>query len=1221
MRFSGRGIAAIVGPNGCGKSNLSDAISWVLGEQSAKSLRGARMEDVIFAGTRDRKPMGMAQVTMTLVDPLGRTPIPGVRPAADAAPMQPQPEAGAGFTLDAPGKEQEIIITRRLYRSGDSDYLINGRQARLRDIQELFMGTGLGPESYAIIEQGRIGQILSSKPLDRRLVIEEAAGISKFKNKRRLAEAKLEGAKQNLTRVFDILEEVSRQVNSLKRQAGKARRYEELKGELDTQLRVALTGRYRLLEQEATRVAAELDAASQRHQELRAGVVEREQGLTEARATFYQLEANLTEARKRLAEVRIEAERTRGQIDSQARQVASIDQRLQQGETETEELAKRLASLEQERAHLSTQLEQLARQAAEARENLAAKNEEKEVLQSQLRQREHGLEQSRQQVVRLLGEASSLKNQLAQIDSFLAGLERDTARVRKDEEVAEADLARLNEARTGFADQLTARQQDLETTQEQRRTVDEELQARRAGAQETRKRLDALRGETSRLRARRDSLDEILSHRAYTTEAVKRLFTAVERGQTDGFKPAGVLADFVDLAHPQFEKATEEFLHEELEYVVVKTWDDAQRGLDVLRADLDGRATFLVEPHLNSDGPAVGSSPAHEPAIGPETGIVGRLSEGIRFTNGLTNAPAALLPRLARCFLAESRESAQRLSTLYPDLFFLLSDGVCYHGHAVSGGKKTGTGPLALKRELREISSLFDARQAAQTAAQNELEQLEADIQMLSESQEQLRAAEQRQEKETLVLDQQLRKVAEELQRSTQRLAISRQELDRLTREAARNQETRQARAVAVEEKEQQRAEVERALGVDRSNLEGLKQSIQALAEEHSVLRVEVAGAEERRRGVEQAGQRLERQFAEVAQRRQNLLAELERLAVSRNRFLENNLQLEEGAVTLADQQSCFEKTVAALSEDEAARRSALTDAEEGIKTTRAAEAQAQEQRAQIELELVRRQSELRYLDETCRKDLNVPVAELAAASDAPPVDEMTVADAEEKVSEARRRIEALGPVNPEALAEFHEAQQRYDFLNTQRQDLLDSIRDTEKAITDIDTESRKRFTEAFAVINENFKTMFRSLFGGGVGEMRLTGEGDALEQGIEIVASPPGKRLQNVLLLSGGEKALTAVALLMAIFQYQPSPFCILDEVDAPLDEANTARLTNLIRDMGSQTQFILITHAKKTMEAAEMLYGVTMQEQGVSKLVSVKLLNPGAPPPTQPIQTAARV
>jgi chromosome segregation protein len=408
---------------------------------------------------------------------------------------------------------------------------------------------------------------------------------------------------------------------------------------------------------------------------------------------------------------------------------------------------------------------------------------------------------------------------------------------------------------------------------------------------------------------------------------------------------------------------------------------------------------------------------------------------------------------------------------------------------------------------------------------------------------------------------------------------------------------------------------------VDRSNLEGLKQSIQALAEEHSVLRVEVAGAEERRRGVEQAGQRLERQFAEVAQRRQNLLAELERLAVSRNRFLENNLQLEEGAVTLADQQSCFEKTVAALSEDEAARRSALTDAEEGIKTTRAAEAQAQEQRAQIELELVRRQSELRYLDETCRKDLNVPVAELAAASDAPPVDEMTVADAEEKVSEARRRIEALGPVNPEALAEFHEAQQRYDFLNTQRQDLLDSIRDTEKAITDIDTESRKRFTEAFAVINENFKTMFRSLFGGGVGEMRLTGEGDALEQGIEIVASPPGKRLQNVLLLSGGEKALTAVALLMAIFQYQPSPFCILDEVDAPLDEANTARLTNLIRDMGSQTQFILITHAKKTMEAAEMLYGVTMQEQGVSKLVSVKLLNPGAPPPTQPIQTAARV
>ena len=343
----------------------------------------------------------------------------------------------------------------------------------------------------------------------------------------------------------------------------------------------------------------------------------------------------------------------------------------------------------------------------------------------------------------------------------------------------------------------------------------------------------------------------------------------------------------------------------------------------------------------------------------------------------------------------------------------------------------------------------------------------------------------------------------------------------------------------------------------------------------------------------------------------------------------------------MQDELQNFENSVAALAAREAAERASLLAAEEDLKRLRQSAATAVEGRGQIELELVRRQSELKYLDETSRKDLNIPIADLAAemaqrpprqsaggrdrasaspseeTAEAAPIsaavqhmDECAVAEAEERVVEIRKRIEALGPVNPEAWHEYQEAHQRYDFLNAQRQDLLDSIRDTEKAINEIDTESRKRFNQAFAIINQNFKEMFTKLFGGGVGEMRLTGEGDTLEQGIEIVAQPPGKRLQNVLLLSGGEKALTAVALLMGIFRYQPSPFCVLDEVDAPLDEANVGRFTQLIKDMAAQTQFIVITHAKKTMEAAEGLYGVTMQEQGVSKLVSVRLSAPPPPP-----------
>jgi chromosome segregation protein len=1225
LRFAGSGVSAVVGPNGCGKSNLGDAISWVLGEQSAKSLRGSRMEDVIFAGTRDRKPLGMAQVTMVLVDPAGRTAIPGARPEKPVAGNGHSNGHTNGHGAQAGGgHEQEVTITRRLFRSGESEYLINGKIARLRDIQELFMGTGLGPESYAIIEQGRIGQILSSKPLDRRAIVEEAAGISKFRTKRRLAEAKLESARQNLARVFDILEEVGRQANSLKRQAGKARRYEELKGELDAALRVALAGRHYLLAQEAERIAAQLSAAAERYQRIAASVEAGEKALAESRTAAYKTEADLAEARKRHGEARIEAERTRGQIESQAGQARAIDQRLQDGEAEIEQLDQRLAQLERERENLEATLAELRAQAAEAAQRLGARTAERDAAQTRLSDSERGLETARQQAVRLLGEAAALKNQVGQIETYLSSLGRDSARVARDEESARLEIERLEAAKKELGERLAARQMELESVTGRRAEVESGLQAGRAAAQQTRRELDQSRAEASRLKARRDSLEEILSHRAYTTESVKRLFTAAGQGQVENFRPAGVLADFVDLTDSRFERATEEFLHDELEYVVVRSWEEAQRGVELLRGDLDGRATFLVEPGLVPGGKEVYAASVPEPAIGPETGIAGRLSEGLRFSNGLTGAPPALIPRLARCFLAESRESAQRLSTQYPELYFLLEDGVCYHGHAVSGGRKTGAGPLALKRELRELNALVQQRQAAVASAEERLERLEREVQSLGEDLDALRAEQQRQEKETLVLDQEMRKAAEEHNRAAQKLSVSRLELERLARDAARSQQERAARLALLEEKEQARTGLEESLNGQRERIEALRAMLSRLAEEHSVARVEQAGIEERARGCAAALGRLTQQDGELRTRRQNLASEMERIGAARTRLLEDNLELEDRAVRLAGELRDSETAVAELAGLESAQRAGLSAAEEELKRLRAAAAEAQDQRSQIELDLVRKESELKFLDETSRKDLNLALSELAATPAAGPAmdppDEMSVAGAEERVGELRRRIEALGPVNPEALSEYQEAQQRYDFLNAQRQDLLDSIRDTEKAIHDIDVESRRRFNEAFGVINENFKEMFRTLFGGGTGEMRLIGEGDALDQGIEIVAQPPGKRLQNVQLLSGGEKALTAIALLMGIFRYQPSPFCVLDEVDAPLDEANVGRFIQLVKEMAAHTQFIVITHAKKTMESAETLYGVTMQEQGVSKLVSVKLQAPPPPPPVS-VEMAARV
>ena len=1160
------------------------------------------MEDVIFAGTRDRKPVGMASVTMTLVDPAAHAEF----PSPDAA-VQANGHPN-GISHPHAEHKEEITITRRLYRSGDSEYLINGRTARLRDIQDLFMGSGLGPESYAIIEQGRIGQILSTKPQDRRGVIEEAAGITRFKTKKRLAEAKLESAKANLARVFDILEEVSRQVNSLKRQAAKTKRYGELKAEMVTQLRVALSGRFRMLEREAAKTTLDLNAATAELQAMNADVAERERDYSQLQESCYAIEARLTEARKDLAEKRVEAERVRGRLESQAREIATIEQRLTRDEAETQDLDKRFEQQQFELSSFTDRLAQLEQQTEEARAALAAKTDERDRLQALLRERERSMEVARQQVLKLLGEASTLKNQLAQIDQYLLGLNRDTERIQRDETAAVADLERLERLKTELSERQSARQMELQSTAEQRREVEEDLASRKSRAGEARRKLEELRNVASRMKARKDSLEEILSHRAYTTESVKRLFTAVERGEARELKPAGVLADFVEVDNT-YEKAAEEFLHEELEYVVVKDWEQAERGIAFMRTDMDGRATFLVHPE---PGEHFAGMPAPEPALGPETGIVAKLSDLLRLTNGLSSAPAELLPRLARCFIVEDRAAAQRLALQYPDIYFLLPDGVCYHGHAVSGGKKTGSGPLALKRELREITGHWQDRQKELDETCSLLEGLEQEIALFTEELERLRSLQQKQEKDAVALDHEMRKMGEEFSRANSRLSVARMELQRLQQDAAKARERRDSSQQLVAEKEQARTEQEQALAGARASLEVLQHDMARIAEEHSALRVEMAGLEERRRSETNARQRIENQVREIAGRRQQLTQEMERLGVERARLLSDNIELDGRATTLAQQIAASAASVEALAAEEGKGRADLASADEHIKVIRNNVQAAAEKRSQIELELVKKQAELKYLEETCRKELNVGLQEIAAG-DETVLDEAGLAEAEQRYQDLRTRIDALGPVNPQALEEFEEAQQRYDFLNAQRQDLLDSIRDTEKAIHEIDTESRKRFTEAFEAINANFREMFKTLFGGGIGEMRLSDAENAAESGIDIVASPPGKKLQSVLLLSGGERALTAMALLMAIFRYQPSPFCVLDEVDAPLDEANIERLTRLIKEMSHQTQFIVITHAKRTMEAAQALYGVTMQEPGVSKLVSVKM---GAPPPPPPQQ-----
>jgi chromosome segregation protein len=1212
MKFNGNGIAAVVGPNGCGKSNLSDAISWVLGEQSAKSLRGARMEDVIFAGTRDKKALGMATVTMTLV------PDEAALAAANvpAAPPEPAIEEPAEHAMNGNGhmngngahahtpikadaqktaeQRGEITITRRLYRSGESEYLINGKSARLRDIQDLFLGTGLGPESYAIIEQGRIGQILSNKPQDRRNVIEEAAGITKFRTRKRLAEAKLESAKQNLSRVFDILEEVTRQVNSLKRQAAKTRRYTELRTEATGYLKQLLAARFRMLERETAKTAIELNLISQSLETLQKTVGDCEQAQSGIAEALYATEKALTEARKQLADVRLEAERARGRLEYQRKQVQQIEARLATSGQESVELDGQqreiLAELEQQ----NTALAALNSECAQARQQLDAQAALRQQAQAKLTEQERGLEAARQKVLKLLGESSGLKNRITQVEVQLAAADREGARAKTDESQSGNDQARIQQAKAQLSELLALRQTELTSITDRRKAVEQDLQQKRAKLVEARQALDRLRSEHSRVKARRDSLEEVIHHRSYTTETVKRLFTAVERGKGGDLKPAGVLADFLEV-DPQYEKATEEFLHDELEYVVVHDWRSAESGIDLMRNDLNGRATFLVE------SPEAGAEPADLPRPEVQPGMLTRLTDTLRFTNGLQSLPLHLLPRIGNCYVAADRMLAQRMAAQYPHCWFLSADGVSYHGAAVSGGKKTGAGPLALKRELREVSELERTKQAETVAAQSQLAQLEKDIAGLNDQMEHLRAQQQAQEKDVLGIDHESRKMAEELQRVQARLSQARLELERIARDRVRLEENVTRDRTALGQAEQARAEHEQSLEQAREELTGLQSEVARATEEHATQRATMAGLEERQRSMQGNRARLESRARELANRLTNLAREAERLAGERTQLSANNEELTAQGEAFQAAIGQFEEQSQQLAQQESELRTQLAAADEDLKALRAEAHTAQEQRSGLQVQLARFESDLQHLEETSHKELESSLAELAEGIETVP-DDSALAELDAQYAEARRKIDALGPVNPQAMEEYEEAQQRQDFLSVQRRDLLDSIRDTEKAIGEIDSESHKRFGEAFHAINANFQEMFKTLFGGGVGEMRLTDEENLSESGIDIVASPPGKRLQSVLLLSGGEKSLTAMALLMAIFQYTPSPFCVLDEVDAPLDEPNIERLTRLLRELSEQTQFIVITHSKRTMEAAQSLYGVTMQEPGVSKLVSVK-------------------
>jgi chromosome segregation protein len=1244
ITFSGTGITCIVGPNGCGKSNVVDAISWVLGEQSHKSLRAERMTDCIFNGTAKRAPLGYAEVSLTLVDPElaaaadfvmgkeetregGEVKEAAGAGAAGAGPHIPgtenteiagsgesiAPESAGGAASSAPAatfipkkkrepkpamhtRPGEVVVGRRLYRSGQSEYLINGRVARLRDIQELFMGTGLGPESYAIIEQGRIGQILSSKPMDRRAIIEEAAGVSKYKTKRRLAETKLEASKLNLARVFDILVEVEKQLASLKRQASKARRYAEIREAMRGIQRTVLASKARELEQEAERLGQLLHSI----------------GVTEA-----------TEAR-RLAELEAEQERLHarsyeleGAIRRNANLLGECTLELDRAENRIGFNRQRLLEMEQRAAQLTASLEQSAAQIAEVEAQARAHATSVAAIRGEKQQSEDAVTALAGTLGMLTEEQTSTDSRLAALRNATESLGEELTRLHGEQAQAEAAWSHLTEARgkaeftqQKFAAENARHIECVETCEARARHAEArarelsqavrdeqariaELRQRRT---ETAERFDGLREQLAAARARRGSLEQILSDRSYTADAVQKLFAANGDGEARGFRAVGVLADYAEVEE-QHEAAVEQFLSEELEYVVVETFDHARAGVSLLRNEVGGRATFFVDS-LNKLNLAAGEAPLPFTA---EQGVLSRLDQLVNFKDPLGAAAKQFLPKLRSAYLVETAERAEALAGVHRQHYFVTPEGTCYHGRLVTGGRPGEAGPLAMKRELRLLESETARLERAVSEAQAGLDWLGEETRRCEEALD-LGTAQHLNAEKDHVAAIHLRDAARtELERTAQSLREAQMEMARLNVETEtalrRAERARAEREDAMRSRAQ--AEVEATEAVERLN--ALRTEIAERQEELSTRRAELATMAERLAGAEAIEQRHAATLHDAREREEGLRSQRAAAEVERTELGSGTEQLVAQVSGLSTEKARLGDEKSRLEAEFEQARVRTVQLDDMLRAGRQQLGDLREERSRHEIERARNESDRSHLRETCLAEVNAHPEDLLAQETALiSGEELAAADASYR--EMKARIEAMGAVNMLALEEYQECEQRFAFLSRERDDLVKSIEDTRQTIAELDETCAKKFAEAFEVINRNFSQAFTTLFGGGAAEMRM-GEADADgEPGIDIIAQPPGKRLQNVLLLSGGEKALTAVSLLIAIFRYTPSPFCILDEVDAPLDEANVGRFNRLLGEMSAQTQFIIVTHNRRTMEMAPVLYGVTMQEPGVSKLVSVR-------------------
>jgi chromosome segregation protein len=1158
------GITAVVGPNGCGKSNISDAIRWVLGEKSAKNLRGDKMEDVIFNGSEMRKPLGMAEVNLTLQD-----------------------VEGGGTTGFAEFKE--LTITRRLYRSGDSEYLINKIPCRLKDIRDLLMDTGVGSRAYSIIEQGKIGQLVVAKPEERRYIIEEVAGITRYKTRKNEALAKLKETTDNLDRVNDIIHEVKRQINSLDRQAKKAEKYKALSAELKRiELKMAwddhvgLTERIRLAEQDYERVSADEDAA-------RNAVSAREADISEARLMQAEKERELVEFQREIHSLEAEA--------------SHMEARAELAETQLRDLDEREARMVLEKSHLEKEEQDLLAQASSLKEEQLALKEELDALQEELkvlenafasksgrvREIEEDIDTSRSRLFDIQNAVSQKTNRMSRLEERRAELEVRLLKAGEEEHATREMRVGAQVAKDKKELELRELQAEGQELEKERQSLASALAANKEQLKALDEKISAGRAAYSQKNSRLQSLMEFEENLEGYGEAVKALMEGSRQGRISGLH--GLVADMLQ-TDKRYEKAIEAALGDRLQNVVVDGHADAKAAMEHLKSSGLGRGTFIpVSPRIGGiTGAPVKLNGEAWPAM-----------ELVRPKDGYAGIFSALLGRV---LVAADLDVAASLWESFPEHTVVTLDGEVLepYGSLTGGSQSTAGGILSKKREIRELTTEVSAIETELKTSEErhaelkkETEGFESGLKTLHDTIGENRVATVGAEKDLASLEAELGRVlrkievleVEAAQREQEELEIS-EGMSLLRTELEEASAARQDKEGLLADLQEELKVVKAEMEDEREALTGKKMEMSALLQKHESSARDIKLADVRKEELARKSDRLAEEAAGITLRREELGRGKEE-AVAKVDTLMRTVVEKKGR--LPEIQNAYQSASDMLAGLEEAVKISRRDAEAAFKAA-----------SELNLKLAELKMKVEYLEETVHKNYHITVDGIGQEIKDIEIDRD---EAEMNAAELGIKIERLGPVNVGAIDEYNELMERFEFLNTQKDDLDASVRRLKEAITKINKTSEELFMEAFDAINEQFKSVFEALFGGGSAELQLVlpESGDLLDAGLDIVARPPGKKLQNLTLFSGGEKALIAAALVFACFLVKPSPFCVLDEVDAPLDEANVDRFGNLVKKFSDKTQFIVITHSRPTMELANALYGVTMDEPGVSRLVSVRV------------------